>query len=114
MSLLSRMRKQYAVYWAPGGIGPDGATTFEEPVELRVRWEDSQEQFVNREGDVKVSKSKVYTENNLEISGYLWKGNLEDLTDPSDPLGNEDAYEIQSVSEIPDMKAKRFLRIAWL
>ena len=113
MSLLTRMRRQDAVYWEVNGYGDDGQPAFDPPREIRVRWEDVHEVFVDDQGNDIVSNSVVYVGEDLKTQSMLWLGKLTDL-DSDIPHENEKAYAIRKFEKIPNLKASDFLRIAVL
>lgn len=104
-----RLLKQYAVYWPPVGTDDFGSITYGPAVEVRCRWEEVNELYINKNGAQAVSKSKVYVDRLLELDGMLWKGEKADLPGPL-PSDTADASNIEAVNELPDGKAKRFLR----
>jgi hypothetical protein len=117
MSVIKKMRKQKCVYWPPGVSDPHGQPTFGDPVEMRCRWEESAEQYIDAKGETRISKAIVYVESPVEIDGLLRKlaktetiGNV----NASDPWSNEGVYEIRRYDELPDFKAKEFLMTAWV
>jgi hypothetical protein len=114
-NLLKRVCKQDCVYWAPSAVGTDGQVTeYEDPVDLKCRWEDVQEVYIDKDGNEKVSRSRVFVLQDVKPLGVLWLGTIEQLTTTDDPFVNEGAYEIRQFDKTPDFKAKKFLRIAWL
>jgi hypothetical protein len=116
MSLISKMRRQTAVYWARTGTNDRGRAVFDNPVELRVRWDGVVEEFVSPDGRTGLSHAKVYVGEDVTLGGILWLGTLADLTDAQEaaPLTITGAYEIRRFDTIPNMKATEFLRIATL
>lgn len=127
MSLITRMRRQNAVYWPPAGPNDFGKQSFGTLVELtlgggvnsRVRWEDREEEFVDAAGTVVMSSSVVYCPalpggGEVEIGGFLWLGDRTDLTDETEPGNNDGAAEIRMVDKLPNLKASEFLRTAYL
>lgn len=120
--ILVRMRRQYAVYWAPTGeVGDDGEPVFAKPVELKVRWEGIK--VLRRDGPVRKeneTREVVYVGQEVKRGGVLWKGRLskcpaEKKVAPYKPFaGDELAYEITKYSEYPTIKATKFLRVAVL
>lgn len=114
MSLLTRMLKQTAVYWAPHGFGPDGQPEYEPPIEIKVRWEDVHEVFVDNQGNDIVSNSVVYVGEDVKPQGALWLGKLNELDSQTVPTENEGAYAIRKFEKIPDLRARKYLRIAVL
>ncbi len=131
LRILDRMRRQYAVYWAPTGtVNDDGEPVFVKPVELKVRWETrvSLTRFGGQFKDmgfrdvVYLPPSRNPNTITVQVGGYLWKGRLRDLpaakkTSPYNPKGGTDdpsAKEITAYTEIPSLRATRFLRVAIL
>lgn len=139
MGLLSsgRLYKQYAVYWQKtGDVDDSGQPVYTQPRVIKVRWEDRHEEFVDNKGDAKVSKSIVYIPEELSLEGFLWKSRVKppdpeeavmaDLTswilennltiELNDADSVPDAWQIQRIDIIPDLKArdKHTLRIAIL
>lgn len=110
MSLITRMLKQKATYWAPAALNEFGQTAFASPVELSCRWEGKLGERITLDGDTKVSNAKVYVSADVVVGGYLWLGTVE--TAPSDPKLDKMAYEITSFDKTPNFKATEFLRIA--
>ena len=115
MSLISRMRRQDAVYWPPQQAGRYGLAGLGQPVAVRCRWDDVHEQYVTTTGTTTISNAKVYVDQDMLPGGYLWLGLLADLPDsPTDPRQLPGAYEIQKLEKIGNLRATEFLRIAML
>lgn len=117
MRILDTMRRQKAVYWDPAGTDETGRKGYAAPVELRVRWEDVQEMFTDKNGSQSVSKAKVYPGEDLDLQGVLWHGALASLTSTTDPFLNPGASEIRGWSKLPTARPKSeddALRIAYL
>lgn len=114
MRILNTMRRQYACYWPPNGVDDFGQPKYGDVVEFRVRWEDVQENFMNKVGETQLSKSKVYLMDKVDRNGVLWKGRRTELTDEVVPFTNDGATEISQVSTIPTLKADEELVLAYL
>lgn len=125
--LLVRMRKQYAVYWAPVSVGDDGEPVYAKPVELKVRWEGTKAML--REGAMKMDATRevVYVGQKVLEGGVLWKGRLAKCpaakkASPYEPFAGDDlvwstvdrAKEITRYAEYPTIDARKFLRVATL
>jgi len=108
--------KQTAVYWANPQNDGFGGRTFDDPVEISVRWEDRQELFVDVSGQEARSRAIVYLNQDVDMGAYLYLGNLADLSsaEEGDPLIVGSAYEIRGFKKIPDIRAERSLRRVWL
>ena len=113
--LLTKSLKQSAVYWSTPVASGYGGYSFSDPVELDVRWEERQELFINVQGKEERSQAVVYLDQDVDIGGYLYLGELDDFdsSDP-DPQNVSDAKEIRAFQKIPNIKATSFLRKVWL
>ena len=113
MSILSFIRKvcvQTAVYW--GNPVPDGfgGFTFDEPVEIKCRWEDKIRTFTNLNGIETASKAMILSPVDLCHQGWVFLGTLEDVytlldVDSSNitinPKDVQGAYEIVAIDKTP-------------
>jgi len=113
MSVIKRMLKQKVVYWAPS----KGRDTYGNPklgaaVELKARWEDRNEQFLDEVGEERMSKALIYVESDVKLGGYLWLGALPDA--PEDPKTDKDAMVIARYDKLPDFNVKNYLRTAYV
>lgn len=114
MSIISRMRKQVAVYWPMIGTNDAGEPIYGPPEEIKCRWEDVHEVFKTAAGDDTVSNSKVYVDRETPEGGVLWEGSIEDLENQMLPFENDGAYAIRKFSRVPNLKATESLLIAML
>ena len=110
------MMRQNAVYWAPSLSGPDshGQPQYEPPVQLKVRWEDTNELYVAVTGEQQTSRAKVYVGQDVEPGGVIMLGALEDVTDIDRPKSNSNAWEIRSFAKTPNMKVTEYLRTVFV
>ncbi|MCK4858882.1 MAG: hypothetical protein KAT58_12990 [candidate division Zixibacteria bacterium] len=115
-TMLANQLKQTAVYWGNPQSDGYGGRTFDDAVELDVRWQDRQELFVDAQGREQISRAVAYVATDLDIGGYLYLGELADLSsaEEGDPLSVSTAYEIRAISKTPDIGADRFARKVWL
>jgi hypothetical protein len=113
MSIIKKMRKQLAVYWAVGPIDEFGSKTFSEPVQIKCRWENKEGQVLNSIGEILPSMSTVYVDREMKIGDKLKLGELDSNT-PSSPLEDREAFEIQGFASTPNLRAKEFLYTAYL
>ena len=121
MSIISRMRKQTAVYWAlasteSGGVAYDdfGQPQLTDPVEIKCRWDDTSEEFIDPKGTKQVSRSKVYTDRDVVVGEVLMLGVLTDVDGSISVKENDNAWEIKRFDKTPNLKATEFLRTAYL
>lgn len=119
MSIIDRMRKQDGVYWAPVAQSKFGASTVAAPVQLtgKVRWEDKLQKVIGEDGEEILSHAEVYLPEvaagvEAKVGGFLWLGLVGSA--PADPRAHKQAHEIKAFAKMPDFKAKKFLRIAYL
>jgi hypothetical protein len=101
---------QLATYWGSPTPGGFGGHTFDDPQEILVRWEEKNEEFVDNQGNSKISMAVVYADTDLEVGGYLFLG----TSLAADPTSLDDALPIQRYAKMPDIRAVSYLRKAWL
>jgi len=110
MSVITKMLRQKAVYWAPGSVNAFGEIQLGIPTEVKCRWEDKHDEFIDSQGETVVSNAVVFVDSNLAVGGYLWLGNIG--VAPLDP--KKDAYLIRKFEKLPNFKATEYLRTAML
>lgn len=114
MSLITRMRKQKAVWFEATGTDPYGKPTYAQPVQIDCRWEDVAKQYIKPTGEEAMSQAVVYPDRDVKPKDVLRKGLLSELTDPSDPKANEGAFEVMRFDKLPTIRATEFLLTAYL
>lgn len=124
MGILEKMLRQTAVYWPPEQKDSFGRTTFGEPVEIAVRWEDGYAETVDSgtavqgfkpSRTVQAFSATVYVPElpgggEVAVGGYLWLGALADADES--PTANAGAVQVKSFSKLPTLKGTKFLRTA--
>lgn len=119
MFLLARELKQTAVYWPKASVpfGKFGVPTRGTSVEIRCRWEDKAEEFVDPEGTRFVSRAIVYIGLDVEVGGLLFLGTAVEVDAsgfPANPRESASVFEIKVFEKNPDFKGTAFLRKAIL
>ena len=111
MSIISRMRRQKAVFWSRTGVDGYGQPVYGSPVEIACRWDDEQREFIKADGTVGTSRSIAYVDRDMKPGDKLKLG--EYTTDFEDDVTqHSDAFEIQAFVKNPNLKATEFLRTA--
>jgi len=122
MGIITRMRKQVAVYWPPKSSESAG-DDFDNygqpqvslsPVQIMCRWEDVTEEFIDMTGTRQLSRAKVYVDRDVEVGGILMLGELAEITDATNIKKNDGAWEIRRFEKLPNLKATEFLRTVFL
>ena len=113
MSVITTMRNQTAVYWAPAAPDGFGGRAYLAPVQLECRWDGMQERFTDVDGDEVLSKGVVYPDRLLEINGYLKEGTLESATSDN-PLEEDGAFEIRGRATTPNFKNTEVLYTVYI
>ena len=121
MSIITRMRKQTAVYWAlasneSGGIAYDdyGRPQHTDPVEVTCRWEGVNEEFLDSQGARQMSRAIVYVPQDMVEGEILMLGELTDITDETNLKENDNAWEIRRFDKLPTLRATEYLRTCYL
>ena len=116
---LTKFFNQTAVYWGSPVPNGWGGFTYADPVEVAVRWTDTQERFATAGGapgntvSEILSRSVILAETDFDVKGRMYLGALIDLDSGQEP-DYVDALTIESFSKIPDKTASQYLRKAWL
>ena len=114
MSIISRMRKQDAIYWPYSSTDEFGVKVVGAYVEIKCRWEDKNEEFLDANGEIQMSNAVVYVDRDTPIGGILMLGTKDDITDDTDIKENNGAWEIKRFDNLPNLKVTEFLKIAYL
>lgn len=108
IGFLKRMRKQKAVWWQRGEPNTYGEFAFADPVEVKCRWEDVSQEFLDPRGQTRTSRSVVYVDRVMSVGDKLLRGELDSNSSITD------AFEIQKFDQLPDLKNKAVLLTAYL
>jgi len=114
MRIITKMLKQTAVWWSLSGTDGYGQPTVGIPIEIKVRWEDVGEEFLDGDGTMQLSRAKVFVDRDVEVGGVLMLGKLDGSVDQANPKANDGAWEIRRVEKLPTLNAKQFLRTVYL
>lgn len=109
-SLINKIRKGYAAYWARTGNAENGQPTYAAPIEIRVRWEDVVEEYLDRDGRKKISRARVFVDRDMPYGSAIREGKLATVAHTTEPFKNTDTWEIQQVAKLPNRRYKKFLR----
>jgi hypothetical protein len=114
---IKKISVQTAVYWGNPENDGSGGFVFDEPVEIKCRWEDKTQVVNSSDGSEVVSDSFILTNEDLDENGYLFLGTLDDLDSDelTDPKSKTGARMILSKNKIPMIKStKEFVRLYYL
>lgn len=107
------MRKQKAVVWKKQAT-PDryGKFSFDEPLEIACRWDDSDNEYRDDKGDTKFSQTVLYPDRVLAVGDRAREGAMESDT-PDDP-SETTTFEVVKFEKTPNFKATETLYRAYL
>lgn len=136
---IAKVAVQTAVYWANPVADGYGGTTYDYPIEISCRWEDSTRKVMDANGDEIVSRAQILLTRDVDEGGVLFLGDLDDLvtallleigdfllletgdyilresSEEVNPKLMADAYEIVRFDKIPMIKkTDEFVRTAYL
>lgn len=110
-----RVLKHSAVYWGVKNFETaHGRPSYEPPIEIKCRWTDSAEQYIDDSGHVHISNAVVMVDRDLDIQGVLWLGKLRDVLNEAVPLENEGAYEVKRRKRLANKKGNKYFREVFL
>ena len=116
-TFLARTCTQLCVYWGSPVNDGTGGFTFADPVELKCRWEETEQIVADKEGNTITSRALVYLLQDVDEEGMLYFGTLNNLdSDQEDnPISIEGAYYIKRFQKTPALgSTTAFLRKAFL
>lgn len=102
--------KQIATYWKCKGQDGYGSLKFEEPELVYLRWTDVIAKVVNPAGSEEISNSEALVQKDMYVDDYLYLGESDVLL----PQNVEGARRVISFKKLPNGKATKYLRKAWL
>lgn len=116
---LSKYLRQDCLVWEKIGNDPSGKPKYAtNPVALKVRWDDLDVQVLTTTGRTIVSKTKLMCASEIKEGAIVWRGTVDDWrllpTYPARPSPIDDAFEVISTGETPDLRGRDFLFVAYL
>lgn len=114
MSFLTIRLNQVVTHYARAGgtIDDYGDYAHADPVELKGRWEERAELFINSDGNEQRSNAVVYLSGDVEIGDFLLLGFAASSTaNPEDETG---ARQVLAFQKIPGINNNEFQRKAFL
>lgn len=115
MSVITRMRKQNAVWWQRNSTANKyGHFLYAAPVEIDCRWDDTTEEFRDSKGQTVQGRAVVYVDRaSVKVGDMLRRGEM-DSDEPADPTTVEEAYEVRRRDRNPNFGATEELLTAFL
>jgi hypothetical protein len=101
---------QKVTYWETLSTNQFGGVTYSGPRIMNGRWEDNMENVITTGGQEIVSRAKVYLDQAVKDTGYVYPG-VSSATNPEAVVG---AFEIRTVASIPDLRNLKRLWTAYI
>lgn len=114
MRIIDTMRTSTAVVWSKASPDGYGKTSFGNPKEIIVRWQNKMEIFRNDAGQDEVSEAQVFPGEDLSNGDYLFEGELSDLAQSQKNNPQAIAYKIRAWAKIPTLDGTQYVRKAYL
>ena len=111
MGIRERMRTENLIYWAPVEPNADGSMGFDQPVQLKTRWEDELKEFSGPNG-IMHAYHHLYPSEMLAVGGMVVRGLVEELAYPLEPVECK-AVRIIAVANTPNVRGTKQLPEAW-
>ncbi len=87
-----------------------GGFTYSDPSTIQGRWEDTVEQFITADGEVRNSQAILYLDTEVSVGDYLFRGTSAEVNPTALPL----AFRVQRFRKTPDLRNAQSLLKAWL
>ncbi len=111
MSRFTRNYKHAITHWPNAGSDGYAGSTWDTPVLMKGRWEETAIAFKTPDGEEKVSSAVVFVPSDVAIGDYLAEG---DLTATADPTTLANAWEIKQFSRNTDLRNINTIRKAFM
>lgn len=106
---------QDAVYWGNPVQDGFGNKTYDDPEEIKVRWDEKPQLIAGKDGREITTDVEILTPEDLDVGGMLYLGNLDDIGSDDNPHTIENTYEIMGRTKISMPKSvTEFVRIVYL
>jgi hypothetical protein len=99
---------QDVVYWANPVDDGQGGYTWDDPVDIKCRWDDDAKVFTDNQGNELVSQAVVAVLQEVDINGMLCLGTIDSLVEAGYLTGDltkatfvPGAYQIKRVAKVP-------------
>ena len=102
-------RKQRSVLWAATGFDDYGEHKVNDPVEIKVRWEEKRRESVDNDGNTIAVDATVVVGREIAVGSIMWLGKKADLAVPPVNL-----KEVVGYGAIPDVKTRNIRRTVLL
>lgn len=125
ISFIKRISVQTIVYWGTPVADAFGGYTYDDPIEIKGRWEDKLKIINNTKGEEFITNSQILTNEDLTIGGMVYLGTLDELNQLDIDLESGetyllprqviDAYKIVTRDRIPLVRSTtKFVKIYYL
>ncbi len=88
-AFIKRKLNQTAVYWGNPVNNGYGGFSYDDPIEIKCRWEDSNQVVVEMNGEQIISRAIIYPDTDLQENGVLFLGDMEDIIESSGESSGE-------------------------
>lgn len=106
---------QTAVLWeSSGSADAYGQPTVIDPVEISVRWENTNTEVVGPQGNPVQISASVRVKQDVPVGSIMWLGTLDDLEDIPGTGGIPGLCEVVNRVHVPDIKNRKTSRVLQL
>jgi hypothetical protein len=112
--------KQKAAYWRYSDVQDDqyARSKYDDPIEIKCRWSDEQEEVILPDGTKYVCKTKLMTDRNLVLRSFVKfipnDKTLDDVAIPGKSPQELRAFEICATLVTPNTRCTKALREAYV
>lgn len=107
-----RDRYQYACLWEKNGVNTYGVATHDDPIEIRVRWNDTKSENRDPQSENQAFDAQVVVFRDIEIDSLMWLGRLSALGTDLTPAA--DWMQVVKVTGAKDIKGRNQQRGVFL
>ena len=113
---IRRIAVQTAVYWGNPVDDGFGGLIFDDPVEIKCRWDATAELITAADGEQYVTRAKIIVIQDMDVNGYLFLGFLIDLdSDNSNPKEIDGTCRIRRFDKVSMIRSTtQFVRTVFI
>lgn len=100
----TRDLNDYAVLWSAASLDNYGHPKISAPVEIPVRWEDSQTESTGPQDTVQSQPAEVFVDQAIAVGSLMWHGGLADV-----PVSPTNLCRVTGYNAVSDIK-NRFIQ----
>jgi len=107
-------RHDDAILWDVTGVDAYGEPLRDDPVELKVRWENNRSEMLDANGQSITVDATAVVAQDVTVGALMWQGLLDDWYGTGSSGSDNGLCQVVAFSKIPDLKGRNYRRTVGL